>query len=148
MTYQSKRDTLLVASAILGTVVLFGSAGCLVGLAFYEHQPLLLLPALFVAVIGGMLVWMLMSAAYEITEITLAIRFGPFRWSIPIESITDVYATRRIPLKPGWGLAWSFDRLLIKCRDRFLVFGISPVDKTAFLAELGRARPGLKVTEC
>ena len=148
MTYRSKKDTWLVVGAIVGCILLFGSAGALLGLTFYAHQPLLLLPAFLEAALGGMLVWMLVSAAYEITETNLDIRFGPFHWSIPIESITDVYATRRIPLKPGWGVAWSFDRLLIKCRDRFLVFGISPVDKTAFLAELGRARPGLKVTEC
>jgi len=148
MTYRSKKDGGLVGIAIGASILLFGTSGALIGLTFYAHQPLLLLPALIESAVGCLLVWMLASSAYEITETNLAIRFGPLHWSIPLESITEVFATRRLILKPGWGLAWSLDRLLIKCRDRFLLFGISPDDKTAFLAELVRVRPELKITDC
>ena len=68
-------------------------------------------------------------------------------WTLPLDAIEEVYSTSRLKADVGWGLAWSLDRMRIKCRGRMLPFWISPDDKAGFIAELLRAQPGLKVIE-
>ena len=91
--------------------------------------------------------WVALGSGYEIDERDIHLRLGPMRWRLPLDSIEDVYSTCRFHHDFGWGLALSFDRLRIKCRDRWLPFWISPEDKAAFIAELRRANPYMKVTQ-
>jgi hypothetical protein len=107
----------------------------------------LAIPAIALAAVAAMLVWSWVAAWSEITPTTLVIRFGPFRWTIPLESIAEVRSVSRFIVRPAWGLAWSLDRVYIKCRDRPLPYCISPGDKPGFLAELRRMRPGAIFSE-
>jgi Bacterial PH domain len=94
---------------------------------------------------GSLIGWMLFSTSYEIDERSLRIELGPFRWSMPVDSIVEVEATRRFLHSPGWGLAWSLDRLRIRTRRSALPFWISPLDQAGFLRDLCRIRPDLEV---
>lgn len=101
--------------------------------------------------IGALVLWSFFGACSEITPSELIVRFGPLRFCIPLAEIVEVFPTRSlIDLRPGWGLAWSLDRIHIKRRkpnSRIgIVIKISPADKVAFLRELSEAVPDLEVT--
>jgi len=147
MLYKSKQDGWVVGLAVIACVAIFGGAGIATATAIYSREPLLVIPAFALAAVGAMLIWARISAWSEITAGTVEIRFGPFRWSVPLESVADVQSTNRLILRPAWGLAWSLDRLYVKCRDRLLPFCISPCDKAAFVAELQRAQPHVTFSE-
>ena len=93
--------------------------------------------------VGIFIYWLENTLHYEITVAKLNVRSGPMRWSIALESIEGVYATRSVLSAP----ALSFDRLLIRYKNlhgpRSLM--ISPDDKRAFLNALGAAEPRLKL---
>lgn len=147
MIYPPKRDLWLVMIILLVGLIFFGLACFLLVKFILTREPLLWVPALIMAAVGGLLMWFMLGTYYEITDKDLLIRLGPLRWKLSLETIVDVYSTTRLQADFGWGLAWSMDRLRIKCRGRVMPFWISPEDKAAFIAELVRVRPGLNVTE-
>ena len=146
MTYPAKKDMWLFVLLMLVSLSLFGGALLLVGASFWKHQPGLWVPGAILACVGGFLLWMLLGSFYRITETDLILRIGPLGFRLPLETIVDVHATSRFGNDFGWGLAFSLDRLRIRCRDRLLPFWISPEDKAGFVAELVRSRPEVKVT--
>lgn len=145
MTYPPKRDLWIVVLISLAGAVEFGVGGIIIAAAVRIRQPLLTMPGCLLVSVGGFIVWIFMMCHYEITADTVVIRFGPLRFALPIDSIVEVHLTSRFKVEFGWGLAWSIDRLVIKCQGRRMPYSISPDDKAAFLAELVRIRPGLKV---
>jgi hypothetical protein len=147
LIYSPKRDSwVAVLILTIGAIQLSGACLLLVS-AIRMHQPGILVPAAVLMAVAFFLVWIWSSSSYEITETDLVIRFGPLHWTVPLETIEEVYSTGRLKADVGWGLAWSIDRMRIKCRGRLLPFWISPDDKAGFIAELFRAHPGLKVIE-
>ncbi len=77
--------------------------------------------------------WLLYGTYYEVSRTELAVRAGPFRWRIPLDSIHGAEQTQA----PLYGPALSLDRLLIRYGDgRELL--VSPEDQRAFLAAIGQ----------
>ncbi len=147
MLYKSKRDGWVVGCAlVVGVASLCGMVTILTA-AFYAREALLVIPAIALAAVATILVWCWFAAWSEITPTTLGLRFGPFRWKIPVESIAEVRSVNGFIVRPAWGLAWSLDRIYIKCLNRPLPYCISPDDKSGFLAELRRMRPEAIFTE-
>jgi hypothetical protein len=147
MIYPAKRDLWILVLLLLVSTFLLGGGMLLVGAFFWKRVPLLWAPGLILSSAGSMVLWIALGSGYEIDERDVHLRLGRWRWTLSIDSIVDVYSTSRFHHDFGWGLALSFDRLRIKCRDRWLPFWISPEDKAAFIAELRRANPQVKVTQ-
>lgn len=96
-----------------------------------------------VGVLIGLALWGCYRIRYELTPSELVVRFGPFRSSIPLHSIVEVFPTHN-PLSAP---APSLDRLRINFRKpngkvRFTL--ISPLDREAFLRDLQAAAPHLQ----
>ena len=147
MIYRPKRDLWVALIIILACLVELGMGISVLAHAILSHQPALLVPAALCGGVGLLLAWLWFGSSYELTETELVIRFGPLRFTLPLEGVIDVHATDRLKADFGWGLAWSLDRVRIRFRGRLLPFWISPDDKQAFLEDLMRVRPDLKVTE-
>jgi len=145
MTYPPKRDLWLVVLISLVCAVEFGIGGIVIAAAVRVRQPLLTLPGCLLVSVGGLIVWIVLKCHYEITADSVVIRLGPLRFTLPIDSIVEVHSTSKVKIEFAWGLAWSIDRLVIKCQGRRMPYSISPEGKAAFVAELTRIRPGLKV---
>jgi len=147
MLYHPKRDWwVAIVMLIIGAIQL--TVACLMVVAAIRmDQPGILVPATVVLTVAMFLFWIWSASSYEISEHDLEICFGPLHWVVPLETIEEVFSTRRLKADLGWGLAWSLDRVRIKARGRLLPFWISPDDKAGFISELVRVRPGLKVIE-
>ena len=85
--------------------------------------------------------WALYGTLYTLTENTLIIQSGPFRWVIDLEAIMEVFPTRNPLSSP----ACSLDRLQIRYSKSRLGMMISPQDKAGFLRDLVVRSPGLKL---
>jgi hypothetical protein len=147
MTYPAKRDLWILVLLLLVSTFLLGGGMLLVGAFFWKRVPFLWAPGVILASVGSLVLWIALGSRYEIDERDVRLRLGPFRWTLPLDSIVDIYSTSRFQHDYGWGLALSLDRLRIKCRDRWLPFWIAPEDKAAFIAELRGANPNVKVTQ-
>ena len=79
----------------------------------------------------------LLGTVYTVDRGTLLIRSGPFRWKVPVDSITAVEATRSPLSSP----ALSLDRLRIRYDKRRQII-VSPADKAGFLEAIGWDRQG------
>jgi hypothetical protein len=69
--------------------------------------------------------------------VSLLIRCGPFRWTVPIDSITAVEETRNPLSSP----ALSLDRLRIRYGKQRQVM-VSPADKAGFMKAIGKDLQG------
>jgi hypothetical protein len=147
MVYRPKRDLWIAAVVIFAALLELGMGLFLTGAAFFSRQPALLIPAALTGSIGLLLSWCCLGSYYEVTDADLLIHCGPLRFQLALEELIDVHSTKRLKADFGWGLAWSLDRVRIRCRRRMLPFWISPADKAAFIQDLIRARPDLKVSE-
>ncbi|WP_370294700.1 PH domain-containing protein [Rossellomorea marisflavi] len=75
--------------------------------------------------------WMMMTTYYLIEEKNLVIRFGPFKKSVPLASITSIRKTRNPMSSP----ALSLKRIEI-LYNRYDMVLISPKDRDAFIEVL------------
>lgn len=102
------------------------------------------LMALFFQLTAGFLFWCCFSVKYEFREDHLFVKGGPFRSRIPYGQIRKVTPTRDI--FTGYRLLSSFDALEI-FYDRALLGSvkISPRDQEAFLAELKKRCPHVRI---
>jgi len=98
--------------------------------------------ALLMGASGAFVIWVLYSTSYKLSGNELLIRSGPFRWTVPLDSIEEIHPTRNILSSP----ACSLDRLRIRYRGSRYGVMISPENKSAFLQDLATFSPGLKVT--
>jgi hypothetical protein len=91
----------------------------------------------------ALILWSCHSTRYEINSSSLIVRFGPFRKTLRLDAITEVFPTRN-PLSAP---APSLDRLQINYRRengmRSLAL-ISPREKLAFVRDLAGATPNLQ----
>jgi len=147
MIYRPKRDLWIAVIINLACLLELGMGVFLAGAAILSHQPALWMPAMLTASVGLILAWVWFRSYYEVTQADLVIRFGPLRFTLPLEELINVHSVCRLKADVGWGLAWSLDRVRIRCQGRMFPVWISPADKLAFIQDLLRARPDLKVTE-
>jgi len=124
--YKSKIDVWLFAILIISTLVSIIAAY----VAFTAGAGLV---ALVILASGGALpLWILLSTNYEVSNHRLAVRCGPFSWSIPLDAITDVSSTRNPLSSP----ALSLDRLEITYAKGKTIM-VSPADPTGFRRSIG-----------
>lgn len=82
----------------------------------------------------GLPFWMMVATNYEVADGSLRIQSGPFRWMLPLDSITRVESSNSLRSAP----ALSIDRLRISYdKDRSIL--VSPRDKAGFLEAIGRS---------
>ncbi|MEP4051455.1 MAG: PH domain-containing protein [Litorimonas sp.] len=79
------------------------------------------------------MVWLYVATKYVISEDVLTIHAGLYKVITPISEITSITDTNNALASP----AFSLDRLEIKYGEGEMIL-ISPIDKSAFLADLGR----------
>ena len=98
-----------------------------------------------VGLLFGLLLWGCYRTRYEITGSALIVRFGPFRTTVLLDSIVEVFPTHNPISAP----APSLDRLKIKYRSKnggMRSALISPKGKEEFLRDLASAAPRLRST--
>ncbi|HYA13505.1 MAG TPA: PH domain-containing protein [Syntrophales bacterium] len=137
--YESKRDgwivILLWAAVMAMLIAVWDLWGARVPLAFrLLISVLMLLSTAFV-------LWVLYGTRYILTDKTLTVQSGPFRWVIDLETISEISPTRNPVSSP----ACSLDRLHIRYRPNPSGLMISPQDKAGFLRDLVERSPGLKM---
>ena len=140
LVFPSKRDTWLVVAiwvsiavlAIALPVVLWMPGSVLARLASVT----LLLTS------GAFSLWVLYATGYTVGAQDLGVRSGPFRWRVPLATITSVTPSKNPLSSP----ACSLDRLRVAYRsasgrERRLL--LSPADKAGFLAAIAARVPTL-----
>jgi hypothetical protein len=139
MKFASKRDswvTLMLAAVAMSMMVI----SC--GYMFRDEGRLALVA---IPLLGStlLIIWVLHRTEYELGPVALVIHCGPLRWSIPADSIYEVYPTR----DPISAPALSLERLRINyvIDHRRCSVLISPDDKHAFLATLTAVTPELRL---
>lgn len=81
----------------------------------------------------GLPLWLLASTYYRVSAGSLDVRSGPFRWTIPLNEITEVRKSRSALSSP----ALSLDRMEVKYgRGRSIL--LSPRDRGGFLKAIGQ----------
>jgi hypothetical protein len=100
-----------------------------------------LLMSLILTLAAAFVLWVLYGTRYILTDKTLTVKSGPFRWVIDLEAISEIFPTRNPLSSP----ACSLDRLHIRYRPNPSGLMISPLDKEGFLRDLVELSPGLKM---
>ncbi|MGA2331194.1 MAG: PH domain-containing protein [Syntrophales bacterium] len=138
--YPSKRDGWIVILLWAIVAVMLFAAGNLwrAPAPFAFRLPISVLLILLAAFV----LWTLYGTRYTLTESTLIIQSGPFRWIIDLAAITEVFPTRNALSSP----ACSLDRLHIRYGKSRPGMVISPQDKAGFLRDLVVWSPGLKLS--
>ncbi|GAB5412643.1 MAG: hypothetical protein Cons2KO_02460 [Congregibacter sp.] len=77
----------------------------------------------------GLPAWMFMATDYRVEQDSCFVRCGPFKWEIPLDSITSITPTRNPLSSP----ALSLDRLEIRYGSGKVIL-LSPKDKNGFIA--------------
>jgi len=154
MVYPGKKDWWiagLLAVVSAGQLVL---GGTLVGIALVSGPWQVLIPGTVLLLVGGMLLWVLFGTNCEITETSLIIRAGPFRWTVPLDAIEEV-----VPQTNWYGggalIEWNLGLAVLGVRVRYRKknggltwpIRIAPQDRAAFLLELTERLPGLDVKD-
>jgi hypothetical protein len=153
MVHSSKKDWWLAGLLGLVIAVELVAGAALMGIALVSGPWQVLIPASILLLVGGLLLWILVGTSYEITETSLVIRLGPFRWTIPLDAIEDV-----VPQRHWYGgplIEWNFGLSVQGVRVRYRKANgglswpirISPQDRAAFLLELTERLPGLVVKD-
>jgi hypothetical protein len=152
MVYPGGRDWWIVGLLSVVTAALLVGGGPLVGVALVAGPNFLLLPGAMLLAVGSVLLWVIFGTNYEITESSLILRSGPFRWTVSLDAIEEV-------VPAGWlggaaiemNLALSVRGLLVRYRTRSggpsWPIRIAPRDRAAFLLELAERLPGLDVKD-
>jgi hypothetical protein len=139
LTFPSKRDTwiLLISWVGAGVEVAIGI------ILLFSNLPALVKVLVPLACLVGavFMVWVLYGTYYRITQDTLIIRCGPFRFKAPLAEIEAITPTRNPLSSP----ACSLDRFLIQYRQTHRRIMVSPLDKAGFLQVLVARSPHLKV---
>jgi len=130
--YTSKIDTWL------GVVLVGAVAACLVAfvLCLRTGSVLAIVATLPVLLIGAALpIWLMTSTNYTLSNSSLLVKSGPFKWQVPIEQITNITPTSNPLSSP----ALSLDRLRIDY-GRGQSIMISPKNTSQFIQDLETRR--------
>ena len=139
LVYESKRDGWIAVLLWAAVVAMLVTAGNI----WVARVPFVfrLLMSVLMILISAFVLWVLYGTRYTLTDKTLTVQSGPFRWVIDLETISEVSPTRNPVSSP----ACSLDRLLIRYRPNPSGLMISPRDKVGFLRDLVERSPGLKM---
>ncbi|MCX5842577.1 MAG: PH domain-containing protein [Deltaproteobacteria bacterium] len=137
--YESKRDGWLVVMLWVAAIIMLVAAGNI----WVARAPFIfrLLIAVLLILMTVFVLWVLYGTRYTLSDTTLLVQSGPFRWVIDLVAITEVFPTRNPLSSP----ACSLDRLHIRYHSSPLGLMISPRDKVKFLLDLVARSPGLKM---
>lgn len=128
--FRSKIDTWL------GLVILVSVLVCLaitMGMALIMSLSGRLFSMMVLAMGVVLPLWILLGTRYLVSQDSLVIKSGPFRWHIPISAITRVRKTKNPISSP----ALSLDRLQIQYQPGKSIM-VSPKDKQAFLSAINQ----------
>jgi hypothetical protein len=131
-TYSSKVDSwLLIAMAV---IVLISLA---TPFFIYRSAGFAALPSGMISLLigAGVPIWIFSTTNYTLTDTTLFVTSGPFKWEVPVRDITGISSTRTALSSP----ALSLDRLRIDYGRRKSIV-ISPKNKQQFIADLEARR--------
>lgn len=139
VVYPSKRDAWLV---VLLWLSVLGMVAAMVAL-WVQSAPLGLRAVMTIVlpVVAVFTLWVLYSTSYTLDGEELVVRSGPFRWTVGLDSIEEVFPTRNPLSSP----ACSLDRLRIRCRGSRSDIMISPENKSTFLQDLVARVPDLEL---
>lgn len=139
LVYESKRDGWIVVLLWAAVVAMLVTVGNI----WVARLPfvLRLLISVLMILMSAFVLWVLYGTRYILTDKTLNVQSGPFRWVIDLETISEVSPTRNPVSSP----ACSLDRLHIRYRPNPTGLMISPLDKAGFLRDLVERSPGLKM---
>ena len=130
--FKSKMDSWLVLVIASGMVV---SLVTLVFLLMTQKHGLFLYLNVLLLITAGIVLpaWILLDTKYVVSEGRLKVSSAFFSWTIPVDAITSVKATRNPLSSP----ALSLDRLEIKYTQGKSIL-VSPGDKEGFLDAIGQ----------
>lgn len=141
MKFNSKKDWWL-------TLIIWGGALFAIGSGMYG---LMEKPAdlfiIFIVIFGAIIVplfmlWMWFTTYYILNEENLIIKYGPFKSTIPLQSINRVKKTNNPLSSP----ALSLKRVEIHY-DKYNSVFISPVDRDEFIALLCKRSPQIEYSK-
>lgn len=141
MKFNSKKDWWL-------TLIIWGGALFAIGSGMYG---LMEKPAdlfiIFIVIFGAIIVplfmlWMWFTTYYILNEENLIIKYGPFKSTIPLQSINRVKKTNNPLSSP----ALSLKRVEI-LYDKYNSVFISPVDRDEFIALLCKRCPQIEYSK-
>ncbi|MFP3357293.1 PH domain-containing protein [Planococcus sp. SIMBA_143] len=145
MTFRSKIDSFFIRFML--SAILFIAAVSFIPLLF-EGAPFsafVIVTATFV-ITTVLILWITFAIRYVFLEQHLLVKAGPFRSRIPYTSILKITPTRDI--FTGYRLLSSRDALeLINNKTMFGTVKISPENQDAFIAELKKRCPDVKLDE-
>ena len=130
MTFKSAVDLWLLVIVALVVIISLGVSIRLV----LQSSPVGYLRVIGVMAVGiGLPFWLFYSTQYVVIDEVLQIQSGPFKWTIPITSISQVVETSNPLSSP----ALSLRRLEITYGERKTVM-VSPKDRNGFLKAIGQ----------
>ena len=130
MTFKSAVDLWLLVIVALVVIISLGVSIRLV----LQSSPAGYLRVIGVMAVGiGLPLWLLYTTQYVVKDDVLKIQSGPFKWTIPITSISQVVETSNPLSSP----ALSLRRLEITYGERKTVM-VSPKDRNGFLKAIGQ----------
>lgn len=130
MKYPSKQDWWIILLAWIPLVATIGlGLFTMVEKASTLSEQILVFASCLVVPL--FFLWMMMTTYYLIEEKNLVIRFGPFKKTVPLASITSIRKTRNPMSSP----ALSLKRIEI-LYNRYDMVLISPKDRDAFIQVL------------
>lgn len=132
MLFRSKIDAWL-AIVLVGAATLVLVAA---GTGLRQASGMGVLVTVLVITLGAVLpVWILASTTYRVDGGTLHVRSGPFRWHIPVSSITRIEPSNSLESAP----ALSLTRLRIDYGAGRSIL-VSPADQQAFLRAIEKSK--------
>lgn len=131
MLFRSKIDLWLAIVLISSVIIALAAAVA----TLQRASGAALLPVIIIAIGTVLPVWTLASTIYMVESEALLIRSGPFRWRIPVSSITCIEPSNSVLSGP----ALSLTRLRIEYGTGQCIL-ISPTDRQGFLRAIASAK--------
>ena len=130
MTFKSAVDLWLLVIVVLVVIISLGVSVRLV----LQRSPAGYLISIWLIAVGiGLPLWLLYTTQYVVKDEVLKIQSGPFKWTIPITSISQVVETTNPLSSP----ALSLRRLKITYGESKTIM-VSPKDREGFLEAIGQ----------
>ncbi|MEI2406308.1 PH domain-containing protein [Niallia taxi] len=141
MKFNSKKDWWLTLIIWGGALFAIGSG--IYGLVEKPADLLIILLVIFGAIMVPLfMLWMWFTTYYILNEENLIIKYGPFKSTIPLQSINTVKKTNNPLSSP----ALSLKRVEI-FYDKYNSVFISPVDRDEFIALLCKRFPQIEYSK-
>ena len=130
MTFKSAVDLWLLVIVALVVIISLGVSVRLL----LQRSPVGYLISIWLIAVGiGLPLWLLYTTQYVVKDEVLKIQSGPFKWTIPIVSISQVVETSNPRSSP----ALSLRRLKITYGESKTIM-VSPKDREGFLEAIGQ----------